>query len=39
MMWYNNPGAVKAIDEAKREHTRNRAMRTLRLIAGGNDGK
>lgn len=33
MMWYNNPSAVKAIDEARRERTRSQLMKTLRLIS------
>lgn len=34
MMWYNNPSAVKAISEAKRERGTDRARRHLRLIQG-----
>jgi hypothetical protein len=33
MMWYNNPSAVQVITEAKRERSRSRSNKGLRLIS------
>jgi len=33
MMWYNNPSAVQAITEAKRERTGSRWTKGLRLVS------
>ena len=33
MMWYNNPSAVEAICEAKRERYRSRWAKSLRLVS------